>query len=97
MAIAEELAKKKNGIFRVLYLVPSIQLLSQTLRGWTADTNYNMDAIAVCSDRKVTKQESNTEFEDITVADIGFPATTSPEKLLKYQERIEMNQAKGDF
>ena len=97
MAIAEELAKKKDGIFKVLYLVPSIQLLSQTLRGWTADTNFNMDAIAVCSDRKVTKQDSNNEFEDITVADIGYPATTSAEKLLEYQERIEKNQEKGDF
>ncbi|MDA2770548.1 DEAD/DEAH box helicase family protein [Bacillus cereus group sp. Bc010] len=97
MAIAEELAKKKEGVFRVLYLVPSIQLLSQTLRGWTADINYQMDAIAVCSDRKVTKQETKGEFEDITVADIGFPATTSTEKLLEYQERIESNASKGNF
>lgn len=97
MAIAEEMAKKKDGIFRVLYLVPSIQLLSQTLRGWTADTNYQMDAIAVCSDRKVTKQETKGEYEDITVADIGFPATTNTEKLLEYKARIEANAAKGDF
>lgn len=97
MAIAEEMAKKKDGVFKVLYLVPSIQLLSQTLQGWTADTNFNMDAIAVCSDRKVTKQESNNEFEDITVADIGYPATTSFVKLLEYQERIEKSQEKGNF
>lgn len=97
MAIAEELAKKKDGVFRVLYLVPSIQLLSQTLRGWTADTNYHMDAIAVCSDRKVTKQETKGEYEDITVADIGFPATTSTEKLLEYRSRIESSSSKGDF
>lgn len=97
MAIAEKLAEKKDGIFRVLYLVPSIQLLSQTLRGWTADTNYNMDAIAVCSDRKVTKKESKNEFEDITVADIGFPATTNKEKLLEYQSKIDSSASKGDF
>lgn len=97
MAIAEKLAEKKDGIFRVLYLVPSIQLLSQTLRGWTADTNYNMDAIAVCSDKKVTKKESKNEFEDITVADIGFPATTNKEKLLEYQSKIDSSASKGDF
>lgn len=97
MAIAEELAKKKNDVFRVLYLVPSIQLLSQTLRGWTADTNYNMDAIAVCSDRKVTKKESNDDVADINVADIGYPATTDTNKLLEYQSRIENNNSKGDF
>lgn len=97
MAIAEEMAKEKDGVFRVLYLVPSIQLLSQTLRGWTADTNYNMDAIAVCSDKKVTKKESKNEFEDITVADIGFPATTNKEKLLEYQSKIDSSASKGDF
>jgi len=97
MAIAEELAKNKNGVFRVLYLVPSIQLLSQTLRGWTADTNYNMDAIAVCSDRKVTKKESNDDVADINVADIGYPATTDTNKLLEYQSRIENSNNKGDF
>lgn len=97
MAIAEEMAKEKDGVFRVLYLVPSIQLLSQTLRGWTADTNYQMDAIAVCSDKKVTKKESKNEFEDITVADIGFPATTSKEKLLEYQSKIDTSNSKGDF
>lgn len=97
MAIAEEMAKEKDGVFRVLYLVPSIQLLSQTLRGWTADTNYQMDAIAVCSDKKVTKKESKNEFEDITVADIGFPATTSKEKLLEYQSKIDTSNSKGNF
>lgn len=97
MAIAEELAKKKNDVFRVLYLVPSIQLLSQTLRGWTADTNYNMDAIAVCSDRKVTKKDSNDDVVDINVADIGYPATTDTNKLLEYQSRIENSDENGDF
>lgn len=97
MAIAEEMADEKKGIFRVLYLVPSIQLLSQTLRSWNADTKFNMASIAVCSDRKVTKAEGNNELEDIAAADLGYPATTSAEKLLEYQERIENNQEKGDF
>ena len=78
MAIAEELAKKKGSVFRVLYLVPSIQLLSQSLRGWTGDTNFDMDTIAVCSDRKVTKGTSGeSELEDIAIVDLGYPATTN--------------------
>lgn len=97
MAIAEKMALEKNGVFRVLYLVPSIQLLSQTLRSWTADTNFNMDAIAVCSDRKVTKVESNNELEDIAAADLGYPATTNQEKLLIYKEQIESSESPGDF
>lgn len=90
MAIMEEMAKNKGSDFRVLYLVPSIQLLSQSLRGWTGDTNFEMDTIAVCSDRKVTKKvKGESELEDIAAADLGYPATTSYEKLLDYQRQIE--------
>ncbi|MGA4517217.1 DEAD/DEAH box helicase [Solibacillus silvestris] len=97
MAIAEELAAKKNDVFRVLYLVPSIQLLSQTLRSWNADTRYEMSSIAVCSDRKVTKQKGDNELEDIAASDIGYPATTSYEKLLEYKNKIEENNTKVEF
>src|SRR5699024_1236190 len=89
MAIAEEMAKKRDAKFKVLYLVPSIQLLSQTLRGWNADTDFNMDSIAVCSDRKVTKEKMSTDIEEIATSDIGYPATTNAEKLLEYQQTIE--------
>ncbi|PIC73329.1 type ISP restriction/modification enzyme [Sporosarcina sp. P17b] len=97
MVIAEKMAEEKKDVFRVLYLVPSIQLLSQTLRGWNADTNFQMDSIAVCSDRKVTKTQGNSEMEDIAAADIGFPATTNYQRLLEYQHKIENNSSAGDF
>lgn len=89
MAITEEMTKKHGDVFKVLYLVPSIQLLSQTLRGWNADTEFNMESIAVCSDRKVTKERIGTEIEDIATADIGYPATTNSNKLIEYQRAIE--------
>jgi len=97
MAIAEKMAKKSNGTFKVLYLVPSIQLLSQTLRSWNADIDFNMDSIAVCSDRKVTKERIGTEIEDIATADIGFPATTNTDKLLGYQQIIETRGIQPEF
>ncbi|WP_121615358.1 DEAD/DEAH box helicase [Virgibacillus halodenitrificans] len=97
MAIAEELAKEKNSVFKVLYLVPSIQLLSQTLHSWNADIDFNMDSLAVCSDRKVTKGGSGTEIEDISTVDIGYPATTSAEKLLEYQKLIEQKNKHIEF
>lgn len=98
MVISEKLAEKKGNIFRVLYLVPSIQLLSQSLRGWTGDTNFEMDTIAVCSDRKVTKKTNGeNELEDIAAADLGYPATTNYEKLLEYQTIIESKDTKGEI
>jgi predicted helicase len=97
MAIAEKMAIEKKDVFRVLYLVPSIQLLSQTLRGWSADINFNMDSIAVCSDRKVTKTKGENELEDIAAADVGYPATTNYKKLLDYQVHIENRKSPGEF
>lgn len=100
MVIAEEMAEKKTGTFRVLYLVPSIQLLSQSLRGWTADSKYreNMDTFAVCSDRKVTKKvKGENEFEDIAAADLGYPATTDYNKLLERQKVIDSADSQSKF
>ncbi|WP_412848779.1 DEAD/DEAH box helicase [Brevibacillus sp. 179-C9.3 HS] len=100
MVIAERMAEKKNGTFRVLYLVPSIQLLSQSLRGWTADSKYRdeMDTFAVCSDRKVTKKaKGENEFEDIVAADLGYPATTDYRKLLERQKVIDSAVRQSKF
>lgn len=100
MVIAEKMAEKKDGPFRVLYLVPSIQLLSQSLRGWTADSKYryDMDTFAVCSDRKVTKKvKGENEFEDIAAADLGYPATTDYEKLLERQKTIDSADSQSKF
>lgn len=99
MVIAENMASSKCGQFRVLYLVPSIQLLSQSLRGWTADSKYrdSMDTFAVCSDRKVTKKQGENELEDISSADLGYPATTDYHKLLEYQKEINSCESHSKF
>lgn len=65
----------------VLFLVPSISLLSQTLREWTAQTMLPLNALAVCSDAKVTARSKNTD-EDISAVDLPLPATTSVEKIV---------------
>ena len=99
MVIAEKMAEEKEGPFRVLYLVPSIQLLSQSLRGWTADSKYrqDMNTFAVCSDRKVTKQNGENEFEDIAAADLGYPATTDYHKLLERKKEIDSQENPSKF
>ncbi|MEN5340541.1 type ISP restriction/modification enzyme [Stenotrophomonas sp. TWI143] len=63
-----------NGL--VLFLVPSISLLSQTLKEWTAQATEEIRAFAVCSDTKVGKHS-----EDIAVHDLAFPATTDAKRL----------------
>lgn len=68
----------------VLFLVPSISLLSQTLKEWTIESEVPMRAFAVCSDVSVGKRKSD---EDIPITDLAYPATTNTTKLVeKYSE-----------
>jgi predicted helicase len=76
LKIAEKLTPE-HGI--VLFLVPSIALLSQTLREWTTEADKTLQCFAVCSDTKVGKKTDN---EDISVHDLAFPATTDTRKLV---------------
>ncbi|GAB3695272.1 DEAD/DEAH box helicase [Corynebacterium nasicanis] len=64
--------KVKQGSARVLFLVPSISLLSQTLREWTAQARLDLRAYAVCSDSKVSKAA-----EDIATYDLEVPVSTN--------------------
>ena len=56
----------------VLYLVPSIALISQSMREWARHRRLEHRYIAVCSDRSVGRLE-----EDRTLAELDIPATTT--------------------
>lgn len=71
-----EQSVSKSGT--VLFLVPSISLLSQTLREWTAESENSFHAFAVCSDTKVGKDNEDTARHDLAI-----PATTDTTSLLK--------------
>lgn len=78
-ALMEE-AGKTN--YNVLYLVPSIQLLSQTLFNWNSDKadDITMTSFSVVSDKKATKKKSGED--DLSAKDVGFPATTNVAELM---------------
>ncbi|MHA6667491.1 DEAD/DEAH box helicase [Homoserinimonas sp. A447] len=68
----------------VLFLVPSISLLAQTLKEWTIESAVPLRAFAVCSDVSVGKRKND---EDIPVTDLAYPATTNTSKLIaKFSE-----------
>jgi len=64
---------------RILFLSPSISLVSQSLTEWTREAEAPFRAFAVCSDSKVGKRKD--PFEDIRVHDLAYPATTDAKKL----------------
>jgi predicted helicase len=83
LKIAETLTPEQGT---VLFLVPSISLLSQSLREWTAESETPLHSFAVCSDSKVGKKSAQSENEDISTHDLAFPATTNA-RLLAAQFR----------
>ncbi|WP_049279905.1 DEAD/DEAH box helicase [Staphylococcus aureus] len=95
LKISEALSKKASNQFKVLYLVPSIQLLTQTLRGWNNDTELKIASMAVTSDRDASRGSDGTE--DIKATDIGYPVTTSKDQLLKNWNDIKETQSDRDM
>lgn len=79
LKIAETLVGKGG---RVLFMVPSLSLMSQTIREWTIDTTTPLRSFAVCSDIQVGKRRKYTDdTAEIETHDLEIPATTDPKRL----------------
>ncbi len=80
LKIAEETAGKGK---LVLFLVPSLNLLSQTLSEWTQESATPLHSFAVCSDAEVGKKRDASD-EDIVQTfahELRYPATTDAARL----------------
>lgn len=78
LRIAEDIAGKGKI---VLYMVPSLALMSQTVREWKNDAVEDFTAFSACSDVKVGKRQDADDQTVISLHDLAFPATTEPNKL----------------
>jgi predicted helicase len=70
LKLAEQLCTENGGQLKVLFLAPSISLVSQSLREWMAQTQTDIRPFVVCSDTK-----AGAQAEDITTHDIPLPTT----------------------
>ncbi len=67
---------------RVLFLVPSLALLSQTLTEWTQESETLLHNFAVCSDSDVGKKRRKDDDTVQTFThELRYPATTEPARL----------------
>ena len=80
----------KDGF--VVFLVPSIALLGQTLNAWMADKVDDMRAVCVCSDAKVTREMRDADDEDASVVDLAVPASTDIHKILRQLKKYDKEQ-----
>ncbi len=79
LKIAERLAGKGK---RVLFLVPSLSLLSQTLTEWTQESETPLHSFAVCSDSDVgKKRKADEDTVQVFTHELRYPATTKADRL----------------
>lgn len=69
----------------VLFLAPSIALVGQTLREWTAETSADIFPICICSDPEVSKSRSKKDEDQdgYSVTDLAFPASTNVDDIVR--------------
>ena len=86
LMVAEKLAGEGK---LVLYMVPSLALMSQTVRSWKNDCQKEFTAFSACSDQKVGQINSKSDQIQLKLSDLAFPATTK-------SDQIAENVAKAD-
>lgn len=86
LRIVEDLLGQKG---LVLFLVPSISLLGQTLNEWSFDAQKPIKAVCICSDATASRnRNADKDNDDIqhTMVDLALPANTNP-KMISLQLR----------
>lgn len=94
LCIAEN---ETNASGTVLFLVPSIALLGQTLREWTADAEKPIRPICICSDSGVSKSARNgdDDGDGYSVTELALPASTDDRTVVKQLELARLRKDEG--
>ena len=76
-AVTLWIAEQQVGVGgRVLYLVPSIALMAQTMREWSEQRSLSLRYIGICSDTRAGRDD-----EDASLLELDYPVTTDSEKI----------------
>lgn len=81
LRLAEKFAEE-NGHARVLFMVPSLALMSQSVKEFSDEANIDLHAYAVCSDVKVGRRATE-DITDVQLHDLQIPATTDGKTLVE--------------
>ena len=89
---ALRIAERMVGVGgRVLFLTPSISLLSQSLREWANDSVLPLNQFAVCSDTSAGRPLYDDD--DVSPFDLPLPATTDAATLAKRYRDAQRDSA----
>jgi predicted helicase len=94
LRIAENLTGGKG---LVLFLAPSIALIRQTLREWTADAQTPINAICICSDPDISRQKKKSDDDTggFSIVDLALPASTHPDHIVHQLYRHHIHNKGG--
>lgn len=93
LRIAEQMT---NCHGTVLFLVPSIALLGQTLREWSLDAQKPIRPMCICSDSDVSRSFSkDDDTNQTTIEELAWPASTSVEQIKHNFFALQHDKRKG--
>lgn len=92
LKIAEKLTHGKGNI---LFLVPSIALIGQTLREWTSQADVPINPICICSDPEITRNKTKDDQDLTSTIDLAWPASTNAEYILKQFQHYKQHGNSG--
>lgn len=76
-----KIAEETGGI--ILFLTPSINLVSQTFNEWVLQSKIKLNALLVCSDESISAED-----DDIRTYDLPIPPTTNSKLISETSEKI---------
>lgn len=79
----------------VLFLVPSIALLGQTLRSWSQQATEAINAVCICSDAQVSKDTNKNDDSTISTIDLALPASTDVPSIVKQLQYLYLSKKQG--
>ncbi len=80
LKIAEKQTDNKGTI---LFLVPSIALIGQTLKEWSSQADEPINPICICSDPEITRNRTKDDQDLTSTIDLAWPASTDSKNILK--------------
>ncbi|WP_374443025.1 DEAD/DEAH box helicase [Epilithonimonas sp.] len=85
-----------NGKGLILFLVPSIALLGQTLNEWSAQAMEKINPVCICSDPEITKKKTKAEDIDTSsVIDLALPASTNVQHIVQQFHKLKSHSNDG--
>ncbi len=81
--------KETNNNGLILFLVPSIALIGQSLREWFTQAKKPINAICICSDNEISKQKIEDDENNFNLVDLALPASTNVHNIISQFEKIK--------